>query len=163
MSVGIEPARCMWLELESYLSERIQKISIGDAVSKDIKMTLAVPQGSHLVYQQNIGDFRLRPCTLLYAVTWSSFFLSVDSRTDRMTDWRDRNSSLLNVGKCKTIKFAKSRYLVKFSYMLGGTMLDRVSSINDFGVIMDEKMTFSEHLDVMNCDARIYQETFVGI
>jgi hypothetical protein len=33
--------------------------------------------------------------------------------------------------------------------MIGGTVLDRVSSINDLGVIMDEKMTFSEHVDVM--------------
>jgi hypothetical protein len=33
--------------------------------------------------------------------------------------------------------------------MLSGTVLDRVSSINDLGVIMDEKMTFSEHVDVM--------------
>jgi hypothetical protein len=38
---------------------------------------------------------------------------------------------------------------VEFSYMLGGTVLDRVSSINDLGVIMDEKITFSEHVDVM--------------
>jgi hypothetical protein len=28
-------------------------------------------------------------------------------------------------------------------------VLDRVSSINDFGVIIDEKMTFSEHVVVM--------------
>jgi hypothetical protein len=28
--------------------------------------------------------------------------------------------------------------------MLGGTVLDRVSSITDLGVIMDEKMNFSE-------------------
>jgi hypothetical protein len=33
--------------------------------------------------------------------------------------------------------------------MLGGTLLDRISSINDLGVIMDEKMNFSEHIDVM--------------
>jgi hypothetical protein len=33
--------------------------------------------------------------------------------------------------------------------MLGGTVLDRVSLINDLGVIMDETMTFSEHVDVM--------------
>jgi hypothetical protein len=38
---------------------------------------------------------------------------------------------------------------VEFSYMLGGTVLDRVSSTNDLGVIMDEKKTFSEHMDVM--------------
>jgi hypothetical protein len=33
--------------------------------------------------------------------------------------------------------------------MLAGTVLDRVSSINDRGVIMDEKFNFSEHMDVM--------------
>jgi hypothetical protein len=33
--------------------------------------------------------------------------------------------------------------------MLGGTVVDRVSSINDLGVIMDEKMTFLEHVDLM--------------
>jgi hypothetical protein len=32
--------------------------------------------------------------------------------------------------------------------MLAGTVLDRVSSINDVRVIMDEKMNFSEHVDV---------------
>jgi hypothetical protein len=65
----------------------------------------------------------------------------------------DRNSLLLNVGKCKTITFARSRHLVEFSYMLGGTVLDRVNSINDLGFIMDEKMTFSEHVDVMGAKA----------
>jgi hypothetical protein len=33
--------------------------------------------------------------------------------------------------------------------MLAGTNMDRASSINDLGVIMDEKMNFSEHVDVM--------------
>jgi hypothetical protein len=33
--------------------------------------------------------------------------------------------------------------------MLAGTVLDRENSINDLGVIMDEKMNFSEHVDVM--------------
>jgi hypothetical protein len=46
MSVGIEPAKCMWLG--SYLSGIIQKIRIDDAVSKDIKVTSGVLQGSHL-------------------------------------------------------------------------------------------------------------------
>jgi hypothetical protein len=38
--------------------------------------------------------------------------------------------------------------------------------LNDLVVIMDEKMTFLEHVDVMVvklCDARIYQETFGGV
>jgi hypothetical protein len=52
---------------------------------------------------------------------------------------------LLNVGKFKTITFARSHHPVKFSYMLGGTVLDQLSSINDLGVIMAKKMTFLEH------------------
>jgi hypothetical protein len=46
MSVGIEPARYMWLGF--YWSGRIQNIGIGDAVFKDIKVTSGVPRGSHL-------------------------------------------------------------------------------------------------------------------
>jgi hypothetical protein len=48
---------------------------------------------------------------------------------------------LLNVIKCEAIKSDRSRY--------SGPVLDRVSFINDLGVIMDEKMTFSEHVDFM--------------
>jgi hypothetical protein len=46
MSMGIELARCLWLR--SYLTEIIQRIRIGDAVSKEIKVTSGVPHASHL-------------------------------------------------------------------------------------------------------------------
>jgi hypothetical protein len=66
----------------------------------------------------------------------------IQSDLNKLSEWCDRNSLLLNIGKCKTINFARSRHPVEFSYMLGGTVLDLV-------VIMDEKMTFSDHVDVM--------------
>jgi hypothetical protein len=46
MSVGFEPARCLWLM--SYLTGRIQRIRIGGAVSKDIRVTSGVPLANHL-------------------------------------------------------------------------------------------------------------------
>jgi hypothetical protein len=55
----------------------------------------------------------------------------------------------LNVDKYKTITFSRTPYSGLLVYMLAGTELDRVSSINHLGVIMDEKMNFSEHVDVM--------------
>jgi hypothetical protein len=33
--------------------------------------------------------------------------------------------------------------------MMAGSVLDRVSYINDLGVVMDEKINFSENVDVM--------------
>jgi hypothetical protein len=38
-----------------------------------------------------------------------------------------------------------------------------VSSINGLGVIMDEKMNFLEHIDVMVGNAGIYQKTVIRI
>jgi hypothetical protein len=161
MSVGIEPARYMWLG--SYLSGKIQKMRIGDAVSKDIKVTSGVPQGSHLGplcfiwFVNRISEIFDYVRALFYADDMKLFLpvsgfqdcLKIQSDLNKLSDWCDRNSLLLNVGMCKTITLARSRHPVEFSSMLGGTVFDRVSSINDLGVIMDEKMTFSEHVDVM--------------
>jgi hypothetical protein len=84
---------------------------------------------------------------LFFPVSGFQDCLKIQSDLNKLSEWCDRNSLLLNVGKCKT--FARSHHPVKFSYMLGGTVLDQVSSINDLAVIMDKKMTFSEHQGVM--------------
>jgi hypothetical protein len=54
----------------------------------------------------------------------------------------------LNVGECKLITFAKLRHPIEFLYILGGNILDCVDSINDLGVIMDSKVSFTGHIDV---------------
>jgi hypothetical protein len=53
------------------------------------------------------------------------------------------NALELNVGYCKSITFSRLRHPIEFSYMLGRNILDRVNSINDLGVIMDIKMSFT--------------------
>jgi hypothetical protein len=49
--------------------------------------------------------------------------------------------------------------------MLAKTVLDWVNSINDLRVMMDEKLNFSEHVDVRQgaCDAGIYQKTVIRV
>jgi hypothetical protein len=86
MYVGIEPARCMWLG--SYLSGKIQNKRIGDAVSKDIKVTSGVPQGIHLGplcfiwFVNRISEILNYVYVLFYADDMKLFLpVSVDSRT----------------------------------------------------------------------------------
>jgi hypothetical protein len=143
MSVGVELARCMWLG--SYMSERIQKIRIGDAVSKAIKVTSVVPQGSHvgplcfIWFVNRISEIFDYVRVLFYADDMKLFLpvsgfqdcLKIQSDLNKLSEWCERNSLLLNVGKFKTITFARSRHPLEFAYILGGTVLDRVSSIND--------------------------------
>jgi hypothetical protein len=140
----------MWLG--SDLPGRIQKIRIGDVVSKDIMVTLGVPQGCHLGplcfiwFVNRISEMFDYVRMLFYADVMKLFLpvsgfqdcLRVQSDLNKLSEWCDRNSLLLNVGKGNTIKFVDHV-----------TVLDRVNSINNLGVIMDDKMTFSDHVDVM--------------
>jgi hypothetical protein len=90
----------------------------------------------------------------LFFTRWIAFSsrqdcIKIQSDLNNLSEWCERNSLFLNVDKCKTITFVRTRYPVEFAYMLAGTVLDRVSSINDLRVIRDEKMNFSEHVDVV--------------
>jgi hypothetical protein len=63
--------------------------------------------------------------------------MKIQSDLKNLSTWCEKNSLFLNVNKCKTIP-----YPVEFAYILARTVQDRVSSINDLEVIMDEKMNF---------------------
>jgi hypothetical protein len=91
----------------------------------------------------------MKPMKPFHPVSGFQDCLEIQSDLYKLSEWCDRNSLLLNVGKCKTITFARTRQPVKFSYMLVGTVFDRLGSINDLGVIMDDKITFSEYVGVM--------------
>jgi hypothetical protein len=145
--------RSLWLR--SYLTG-----IIGNVVSKDIKVTSGVPQGRHLGPLSFIWFFNRISVVfdyirvLFYADDMKLFLpvrgfqdcMKIQSDLNKLSKWCERNSLFLNVDRCKIITFSRTRYPVEFAYMLGGTVLDRVSSINGLGVIMDEKINFSEHV-----------------
>jgi hypothetical protein len=65
--------------------------------------------------------------------------MKIQSDLNKLYECCEKNALFLNVDTCKTISFSRIHYPVEFAYMLAGTGLDRVSSINDLGVIIDEK------------------------
>jgi hypothetical protein len=67
LSVGIAPARCLWLR--SYSTRKIQRKRIGDTVFKDIRVTSGVPQGS------NVGSLSDMHC-----VVWIGRIFSICHR-----------------------------------------------------------------------------------
>jgi hypothetical protein len=110
--------RCLWVlspQHVAYLLRKIQKIRIGDAVSKDIKVTLGVPQGSHLRplcftwFVNRISEIFNYARVLFYADDTKLFlpvsgfqdWLKIQLDLNKLSEWLSRNSLLLNVGKCK--------------------------------------------------------------
>jgi hypothetical protein len=62
----------------------------------------------------------------------------------------------LNAGKCKFISFSRRSKPVLFQYAIGDSDLKRFDVINDFGVLIDSRMTFVNHVEsIVSISARI--------
>jgi hypothetical protein len=121
MSVGFEPGRCLWLR--SYVTGRIQRIIIGETVSKDIRVTSGVPQGSHLgplcfIWFANRISLIFDYVRLLFYADDMKLFLPVRDFQDcvkiqldlnKLSEWCEKNSLILNVDKCTTITFSECK------------------------------------------------------
>lgn len=57
----------------------------------------------------------------------------------------------LNAAKCKVLTLSLRRDRVTGAYKLGGETLERVTEMRDLGVMLDEKLTFANHVE---CVAR---------
>ena len=52
---------------------------------------------------------------------------------------------VLNPNKCAVISFSRKAVPVHFDYQLFGTQIERVYCIKDLGVILDQKLSFTQH------------------
>jgi hypothetical protein len=149
MWTDVEPSRCEWLS--SSFSGRIQRVRMGDCVSRDILVSSGVPQGSHLGplffiwFVNEIFRIFRHVRVLFYADDMELFLpvrgfrdcLNIQGDLNRLAEWCEANALELNVGKCNSITFPRLRHPIEFSCMLGGIILDRGDSIKDLEVIMD--------------------------
>jgi hypothetical protein len=53
----------------------------------------------------------------------------------------------LNAGKCKSISFSRGSKPAIFQYVIDDNALERVDVINDLGVLVDNRMTFVNHIE----------------
>jgi hypothetical protein len=61
----------------------------------------------------------------------------------------DTNELHLNVSKCHVITFTRIKLRQEFSYKIGADNLDRVKKNSDLGILLDEKLTFKPHCDLL--------------
>lgn len=59
----------------------------------------------------------------------------------------------LNISRGKTITFKRRLSCFPFEYKINGICLDRVNTINDLGVIIDSKLKFNEHINIITAKA----------
>jgi hypothetical protein len=159
--LGLSERLCSWLL--SYLSGRKQRVRIGDVFSDDVFVTSGVPQGSHLgpllfiLFLNDLSEVFIHCKHLIYADD-VKIFMKISSNEDvarlqsdlqRLSDWCRESGLMLNVSKCKFMSFTRRKTPLLGNYLINDASLERVSSICDLGVTLDETLSFNRHIDSM--------------
>ncbi|CAH2094915.1 unnamed protein product [Euphydryas editha] len=150
--------------LNSYLSNRIQRVDVNGKRSPGAPLDMGVPQGSilgpflFLIYINDLPFFvQDKHEIVLFADDTSLIFKvkrnlpmydDVNDALSKVVYWFDSNNLLLNNKKTKLIKFTTPNVkLVDNGIELGGEMLKPVKSTKFLGIIIDSKLQWDLHIE----------------
>lgn len=159
-SFGVVGELAVWMS--SYLYGRMQYVQVEHEKSSIFLVPSGVPQGSHLGPTLFICFINFVLCYilrlgvgfLLYADDFK-MFLSISSASDcqRFQLALDAFDSFcrdfgmeLNLKKCKTMSFSRSRNPIVYDYRLSSQVLERVFKFTDLGVIFNSRFDFNDHI-----------------
>ena len=169
---GISGDALDWFK--SYLSNRVQRVIIGDTVSECKSLNFGVPQGSVLgpkiycMYTKPISDIIAghglsHHCyaddTQLYIANLHSELLRMERCVADIRNWMRHNMLKLNDDKTELIVFA-SRYNQHLysdaSMMIGNTTVVCEPQVKNLGVIFDQVMSMRQHVNYTSRTARFH-------
>lgn len=169
-SFGVTGSALSWLS--SYLQDRYQWVSIGQATSPSVHCDYGVPQGSVLgpilfsIYTSPIGDIvssfnisqqQYADDTQLYirlsTSTYSTAISELEQCLSRLHDWFSANGLCLNPQKSEAILFGSHQRLRSFPTIsninIAGSTTNLTDSIKTLGVTVDNNLNFKAHVSAV--------------
>ena len=156
---GINGKLLAWFK--DYLTGRTQRTGVNGAISDPIEVISGVPQGSILgpllfimfindMPHAILGDSKIS----LYADD-SKIFKKVDSyhdcmdlqqQLDHLVEWSKRWRLNFNASKCKIMSITRKILPFRYQYHIAGTPLERVTSMNDLGILVQDNLLWDDHI-----------------
>lgn len=159
--MGIHGSLLGWFE--SYLSNRSQCVLVNGFRSRSLPVISGVPQGSHLgpllfiIFINDITQCFHAAKILMYADDLK-IYLTIKNKNDcyllqndinRFSNYANDNGLFLNINKCTQITFTRNRNIIVFKYSINNHELARVNTVKDLGVMLDTKLIFDVHIDII--------------
>ena len=159
---GISQKTIDWFR--SYLTGRFQAVKHRGVTSEYLEITCGVPQGSilgPLLFIMYINDMveYVQDCKLsLYADDTAMYtccksnielMMTLNIELGLINEWLKANKLTINVTKTKYVVFG-TRHMLQtkpdLNLKIGGKPIERVSTMKYLGVLLDDLLTFEEHI-----------------
>ena len=155
---GLNGNALKWLT--SYLGRRKQRVVLNGKVSDWVPATSGTPEGGHLsplLFALFVNDL---PCVIstnclmfcddvkiFHKIISPKDVITLQKDLDAVARWAADWRLKLNASKCKAFKITLRRKFIDSSYTIDGTKLENVKTIRDLGVLLDQKLTFEDHVN----------------
>lgn len=146
---------------ESYLGGRRQYVVYEGCRSENYSTPSGVPQGSNLgpllflLAVNNIPHFITNSILLMYADDLKIFKVIknikdcqlLEQDLKRLLSWSAITGLHFSPAKCKIVSFSRNRNKILYNYTMENSELERATQIKDLGVIFDDRMSFTDHIN----------------
>lgn len=68
---------------------------------------------------------------------------------DRLGCYYAKNRIGINLTKCSLVTFTRKKLPINYNYAINNILLNRVNTVKDLGVLIDSKLSFSDHIDAI--------------
>ena len=162
VDLNIDRGLILWIK--SYLSDRSQCVTLNNTYSVSKSVVSGVPQGSKLgpllfiLYINDLALYIKFSLLLLYAddcklsLIINSPFDSFKLQSDlsALEKWSETNLIPLNIPKCAVMHTYRCHSPYFYRYSINNIHLNKVTSYKDLGVIFNDNLNFSEHIDAVS-------------
>ena len=155
---GIRGQLLQWIQ--QFLSNRTQRVNVNGKFSDPADVVSGVPQGSVLgpllfvLFINDLPDI-IESMPYLFADDTKACreirnledSQKLQEDLDRMEQWSKDWLLSFHPDKCKVLTFGKFGNVPNaYPYQIGGQVLDRIDVEKDLGVLVDDKLSFEEHI-----------------
>ena len=154
-SYGISGKFSKWIK--SFLSDRRQRVVVGNEKSEWENVKSGIPQGSVLgptLFVLFINDLpEVVSSTIKIFADDTKMYRKVNNDEDRLLlqkdidklcKWSETWQLQFNATKCKVMH--KGKHSLNATYEMNGTILENVTEEKDLGVIIDNELKFHKHV-----------------